>query len=76
MPPSTNTETSQHGNPIFSREQRAQLQDDLRELHDVLPMISDAEQCGVECSVFREVVSELRKQLEMIETKFMQKITE
>ncbi len=71
------TETSQRGSsPIFSREQRAQLQSDLRELHDILPMIDDAEKCGVECSVFRDVVNELRTNLETIESKFMQRIRE
>ena len=71
------TATSQHGSgPIFSREQRASLQDDLRELHDLLPMIDDAEQCGVECSVFRDVVTELRKNLETIEAKIMQSVKE
>lgn len=56
---------------IFDRRQLEQLKRAQREIHDLLPTIDAAEQCGVECSAFRQIARDLSDRLVAIEQNFM-----
>lgn len=41
-----------------------------RELHDVLPLIDEAEQCGIECQQYRQLAEEVQERITKILTYF------
>ncbi len=61
-------------NPIkvFTQSDLANLNNQLRKLHDLLPVIDAASNCGVECDNYREVIAYLQDQLTALKTNFMQ----
>lgn len=59
---------------VFTRQQLELLKKSQRELHDLLPEIDKAEDCGIECSAFREIAHRLSDQLARIEQSFMQEL--
>ena len=60
-----------HAEKIFSKSDHTKLKKAQRKLHDLLPMIDDADACGTDCEAFRSVVNEIGKQLGEIEQRFM-----
>lgn len=48
----------------------AKLKEAQRQLHDVLPEIDKAEECGVECQHYRELHAEVGRRLAAILDKF------
>lgn len=42
------------------------LQQAQREIHDILPVIDDAEKCGIECQQYRVLVDEVNERITKI----------
>ncbi len=62
---------SKHKSKIFTKTDHTALKKAQRQLHDLLPMVDNADACGVECDAFRSVMDEISKQLAEIESRFM-----
>ncbi len=56
----------------FSEDLKVRIRDAGRAIHDVLPFLDDAEECGVNCIQQRALLDVLRSTLAKIEEKFMQ----
>lgn len=48
----------------------AQLQQEQRNLHDILEVIDDAEECGVDCQLYRATQKEAHDRISAILAKF------
>ena len=56
---------------IFSKRDAKRLVDTLADINRALPLIDDAESCGIECQALRNQLEERRQTLENIRAKFM-----
>lgn len=56
---------------IYSRADFNNLKDAQRRLHDLLPIVDDAETCGIECQEYRHWINELLEFTQRLEQKFM-----
>jgi predicted DNA-binding protein (UPF0251 family) len=54
----------------LSAERVAQLRQAQRQLHDILPEMDAAEQCGIECQQFRSLVQEAQNKITNLLTHF------
>ena len=54
----------------LSNEDYASILQAERQLHDILPDIDNAEECGVECQEYRRVHAEYMQQIEKLKAKF------
>ncbi len=57
--------------PIFAARDEKRLIDTLADINRALPLLDDAESCGIECQVLRSQLNERRVVLENIRAKFM-----
>jgi hypothetical protein len=54
----------------LSRERLAQINQALREAHDIQPDILLLEECGMECAEYRETIDEIVRQLTGLKERF------
>ena len=54
----------------MSRERLAKINQSLRDAHDIQPDILLLEECGVECSDYRETIDEIVRQLTELKERF------
>lgn len=57
--------------PVFSGRQEKQLIDTLADINRALPLLDDAESCGIDCQALRGQLDQTRVKLENIRAKFM-----
>lgn len=56
---------------LFNKDDYHKLLDLERQVHDLLPLLTDAEACGFDCREYNELVGDIRQQLTEIKTRFM-----
>lgn len=56
----------------FSDEAKRSLHDAERKIHDVLPDLEAAEECGVDCQYWRNMTTELQRRIRLIRERFPQ----
>lgn len=56
---------------VLTREQQRAVVRGLRSLHDVQPILDAAEDCGVDCSVHRQLAEALGQRLEALRRHFV-----
>ena len=54
----------------FSEDLKARVREAGRKIHDILPFLDDAEACGVNCQLQRDLLNTLRSTLGEIEARF------
>ena len=60
-----------HKADIFTKRDFDAVQEAKRTIHDLLPQLDKAENCGIECAEIRQVAEAFRTRLEAIEKNFM-----
>jgi hypothetical protein len=56
---------------IFNRNHYEQVLNAERKLHDLLPVLDKAENCGIDCGQFRDLHQYLSQQLSALKREFM-----